>query len=64
MVDQGDGGSIINLSTFAAFERDPLFPTSGVFRAGLASFTKLYADKHASDGIHMNNVLPGFISRQ
>lgn len=56
-----NGGSIINISTFAAFEPDPLFPTSGVFRAGLASFAKLYADKHAADNIRMNNVLPGFI---
>jgi len=55
------GGAIINISTFAAFEPDPLFPTSGVFRAGLAAFTKLYADKYASDNIRVNNVLPGFI---
>ncbi len=55
------GGAIINISTFAAFEPDPLFPTSGVFRAGLAAFTKLYSDKYASENIRMNNVLPGFI---
>lgn len=55
------GGTIINISTFAAFEPDPLFPTSGVFRAGLAAFTKLYSDKYAADNIRMNNVLPGFI---
>lgn len=55
------GGTIINISTFAAFEPDPLFPTSGVFRAGLASFTKLFADKYAAENIRMNNVLPGFI---
>lgn len=55
------GGAIINISTFAAFEPDPLFPTSGVFRAGLAAFAKLYADKYAADNIRMNNVLPGFI---
>ena len=60
MEGQG-GGSIVNVSTFAAFEPDPLFPTSGVFRAALASFTKLYADGHAAMGIRMNNVLPGFI---
>ncbi len=60
MAKQG-GGSIINISTFAVFEPDPLFPTSGVFRAGLASFTKLFADKMAADNVRMNNVLPGFI---
>ncbi|TMV10049.1 SDR family oxidoreductase [Ruegeria sediminis] len=60
MQKQG-GGAIINISTFAAFEPDPVFPTSGVFRAGLAAFAKLYSDKYAADNIRMNNVLPGFI---
>jgi len=54
-------GSIINISTFAAFEPDPVFPTSGVFRAGLAAYTKLYSDEYAAQNIRMNNVLPGFI---
>ena len=60
MAAQG-GGTIINISTFAVFEPDPLFPTSGVFRAGLAAFTKLFSDKYAADNVRMNNVLPGFI---
>tara|TARA_R110002096_G_scaffold51390_1_gene134346 strand:- start:42211 stop:42933 length:723 start_codon:yes stop_codon:yes gene_type:complete len=60
MVAQGKG-SIVNISTFAAFEPDPLFPTSGVFRAGLAAFTKLFADQYAINNVRMNNVLPGFI---
>ena len=60
MQDQRSG-SIINISTFAAFEPDPVFPTSGVFRAGLAAYTKLYSDKYAAENIRMNNVLPGFI---
>lgn len=59
MQKQG-AGTIINVSTFAAFEPDPLFPTSGVFRAGLAAFTKLFADKYAPDNVRMNNILPGF----
>lgn len=54
-------GVIINISTFAVFEPDPMFPTSGVFRAGLAAFTKLFADKYAADNVRMNNVLPGYI---
>ncbi len=60
MQDQG-GGAIINISTFAAFEPNPVFPTSGVFRAGLAAFTKLFADRYAAENIRMNNILPGFI---
>lgn len=55
------GGAIINISTFATFEPDPDFPTSAVYRAGLASYAKLFADQHAKDNIRMNNVLPGFI---
>ncbi|MCG8361520.1 MAG: SDR family oxidoreductase [Kiloniellales bacterium] len=54
-------GAIINISTFAAFEPDPVFPTSGVFRSGLAAYTKLFSDKYAAENIRMNNVLPGFI---
>jgi len=54
-------GSIVNISTFAAFEPDPDFPTSAVFRAALAGYTKLFSTKYAAEGIRMNNILPGFI---
>ena len=54
-------GVIINISSFAAFEPDPAFPTSAVFRAGLAAYAKLFADRYAAENIRMNNVLPGFI---
>ena len=60
MAGQG-GGVIVNISTFAAFEPDPRFPTSGVFRAGLAAYTKLFCDEFAAQNVRMNNVLPGFI---
>jgi NAD(P)-dependent dehydrogenase (short-subunit alcohol dehydrogenase family) len=60
MQRQGSG-SFVNISTYAAFEPEASFPTSGVFRAGLAAFTKLFADKYATENIRMNNVLPGFI---
>ncbi len=54
-------GSIVNISTFAAFEPDPDFPTSAVFRAGLATYSKLISTRYAADGVRINNVLPGFI---
>ncbi|HUT50732.1 MAG TPA: SDR family oxidoreductase [Alphaproteobacteria bacterium] len=60
MVDQ-KGGSFVNISTYATFEPDAGFPTSGVFRAGLAAYAKLFADRYAADNVRMNNVLPGFI---
>jgi NAD(P)-dependent dehydrogenase (short-subunit alcohol dehydrogenase family) len=60
MREQGRG-SIVNISTFSAFEPSHEFPVSSVLRAGLGSFTKLYADRYAADGIRMNAVLPGFV---
>ena len=60
MVRQG-GGAIINISTAWAFEPAAMFPTSAVARAGLATYTKLFADEYAARNIRMNNVLPGWI---
>jgi len=54
-------GAIINISTAWAFEPSAMFPTSAVFRAGLAAFTKLFTDSYAADNVRMNNVLPGWI---
>jgi len=54
-------GAIINISTAWAFEPSAMFPTSAVFRAGLAAFTKIFTDAHAADNVRMNNVLPGWI---
>ena len=54
-------GVIINISTAWAFEPSTMFPTSAVFRAGLAAYTKLFADTYAPDNVRMNNVLPGWI---
>ena len=60
-LQRSGAGAIVNISTYATFEPEALFPTSGVFRSALAAFTKLYADEYAADSIRMNNVLPGFI---
>jgi NAD(P)-dependent dehydrogenase (short-subunit alcohol dehydrogenase family) len=54
-------GSIVNISTAWAFEPSSMFPTSAVFRAGLASYTKIFSDTYAADNVRMNNVLPGWI---
>lgn len=55
------GGVIINISTAWAFEPSELFPTSAVFRSGLAAFSKIFADNFAADNVRINNVLPGWI---
>ena len=59
MQKQG-GGSIVNITTFSAFEPSLTFPTSSVYRVGVSSFTKLYSDRFGADNIRMNCLLPGF----
>ncbi len=61
VMQQQKSGVIINISTAWAFEPSAMFPTSAVARAGLASFTKIFADTYAPENIRMNNVLPGWI---
>lgn len=60
VMQAGGGGSIVNLSSYAAFEPEPDFPLT-TLRAALSAFTKLFADTHARHGIRMNCVLPGFV---
>ncbi|RWF39829.1 MAG: SDR family oxidoreductase [Mesorhizobium sp.] len=55
------GGAIINISTAWVAEPNAMFPTSAVFRAGLAAYTKIFSNTYASDNVRMNNVLPGWI---
>ena len=61
VMQQQKAGAIINISTAWAFEPSAMFPTSAVFRAGLAAYTKLFADQYAAENIRMNNILPGWI---
>jgi NAD(P)-dependent dehydrogenase (short-subunit alcohol dehydrogenase family) len=59
MVAQG-GGSIVNITTFSAFEPSLTFPTSSVYRVGVSSFTKLFSDRYGPQNVRMNCLLPGF----
>jgi NAD(P)-dependent dehydrogenase (short-subunit alcohol dehydrogenase family) len=61
MIKSG-GGSIINISTFAAFEPSLAYPVSCTMRAALGSYCKLFADRYGAENIRMNNVLPGYIN--
>lgn len=54
------GGSIVNITTYAAFEPSLWFPASCVYRAGVSSFAKLYADRYGPKNIRMNCLMPGF----
>jgi NAD(P)-dependent dehydrogenase (short-subunit alcohol dehydrogenase family) len=59
-LEQG-GGAIVNISSLWAPEPSLDAPVSSAMRAALSSFTKLYADRYAGDGIRMNCVLAGFV---
>ena len=61
IMERQGSGAIVNISTFAAFEPDLLFPISGAMRAALGAYAKLYSDRYAKAGIRMNNLLPGYI---
>lgn len=60
MLKQG-GGAWLNITTFAAHEPTLKFPVSCAYRAAVAAYTKLYADRYADKNIRMNALLPGYI---
>ena len=59
MLEQG-GGSIVNITTFSAFEQRK----TAFFRfyecPGVSSFTKLFSERYGAKNIRMNCLLPGF----
>ena len=60
-MEKHGGGAIVNISSLWAAQPHLDAPVSSVFRAGLGSFTKLFADRYGPSGIRMNCVLPGFV---
>jgi NAD(P)-dependent dehydrogenase (short-subunit alcohol dehydrogenase family) len=60
MARQG-GGAIVNISSYAAVEPTLERAVSSAMRSALGSYTKMFADRHATAGVRMNCVLPGFI---
>lgn len=54
------GGTIVNVTTYAAFEPSLWFPASCAYRAAVSSFTKLFSDRYGPANIRMNCLAPGF----
>lgn len=61
VLQEGGGGSIVNISTFGARRPSAAFPISSALRAGLGAFTSMYAARYAAQRIRMNDVLPGYV---
>jgi len=55
------GGSVVNISSYAAVAPDPARPVSSVFRAALSAWTRVFAESAAPLGIRVNSILPGFV---
>jgi NAD(P)-dependent dehydrogenase (short-subunit alcohol dehydrogenase family) len=58
MIEQGDGGSIINVSTVEAFRGMPLMAVYSAFKAGVTQFTKSLALELGNDRIRVNAIAP------
>jgi NAD(P)-dependent dehydrogenase (short-subunit alcohol dehydrogenase family) len=61
MIDQGDGGSIINVSSLNAFYALEHISIYGPAKAGLSQLTRVMAVEWAQHGIRANAIAPGFM---
>ena len=57
----GTGGSIINMSSGAAFKGDRTRTAYGVSKAGVHALTMYVATSHGKQGIRVNTIVPGLI---
>ena len=59
MIERGDGGKIINISSTAGINLNPRLEAYAAAKAGMISFTKSLALNLAEHGINVNCVAPG-----
>ncbi len=57
-VEQGDGGSIVNVSTIEAFRAIPTRAVYSAFKAALTGFTRSLAVEYARNRIRVNAIAP------
>jgi len=62
MVEQGKGGSIVNISSCSAYTSSVSRGEYCISKAGVTMITKLFADRLASEGITVNEICPGIIA--
>ena len=58
MIEQGDGGSVISLSTVEAFRAIPRMAVYSAFKSGITAFTKSLALELGGHGIRVNAIAP------
>lgn len=62
MLEQGKGGSIVNISSCSAYTSSTSRGEYCISKAGVSMITKLFADRLANDGITVNEICPGIIA--
>ena len=58
LLEQGDGGSIVNVSTIEAFRAIPTRAVYSAFKAAITGFTRSLAVEYGRDGIRVNAIAP------
>ena len=64
MIDQGDGGAIINIASIEAYAPMPGHSHYDAAKAGVVMLTKSSAQELGSHGIRVNAISPGLIWRE
>jgi 3-oxoacyl-[acyl-carrier protein] reductase len=59
MIEQGDGGCIVNISSAAANKADPKHAAYSASKAAVVCFTRILALELGEHGIRANAILPG-----
>ena len=62
MVEQGTGGSIVNISSCSAYTSSTSRGEYCISKAGVSMITRLFADRLSEEGITVNEICPGIIA--
>jgi 2-deoxy-D-gluconate 3-dehydrogenase len=62
MVEQGQGGKIINVASMLSFQGGVFVPSYTASKSGVMGLTRLLANELASKGINTNAIAPGYMA--
>ena len=62
MVEQGDGGKIINVASMLSFQGGILVSSYTASKSGVMGLTRLLANEWADKGIQVNAIAPGYMA--